>query len=251
MMPTRGDYRLFLVRANLLPYRVELMSDTHLAGGQGPEPRDNWRLSDTVAERISILRRRRDLNREQLAERCAKLGYPALTAPALANIETGRRDKAGRRRRDVTVDELVVLAAALRVPPLLLMFPIGEAQRVEVLPGRRNTGWDAAKWFIGELPESVAEYEEWARSAAALSRHRQHDEWAATWLMLTSHIEDAEVNLRGEGDDARRASYQERWDMLTSQRSDVEDRWREVRLTLRQLGLTPPPLPPGADAVDA
>ncbi len=72
--------------------------------------------SDIVANGIRTLRRSRGWSRDHLAERCARLGYPALTAPALANIETGRRDARGRRRRDVTVDELFVFAEAFGTP---------------------------------------------------------------------------------------------------------------------------------------
>jgi hypothetical protein len=50
-----------------------------------------------------------------------------LTASVIANIETGRRDEQGRRRRDVTVDEVVALAAALEEPVAsLLGLAVGE-----------------------------------------------------------------------------------------------------------------------------
>jgi transcriptional regulator with XRE-family HTH domain len=83
-------------------------------------------LSDLVARRVVSFRKRHDLTRDQLAARCAKLGYPALTGPALANIETGRRLPDGRRRRDVTVDEVTVLARALEVDTARLMSAIDE-----------------------------------------------------------------------------------------------------------------------------
>ncbi|MEV0347352.1 hypothetical protein AB0H88_16445 [Nonomuraea sp. NPDC050680] len=48
---------------------------------------------------------------------------------------TGRRDRVtGRRRREVTVDELEVLAHALAVPLLLLIFPVGDLDRVPTTP---------------------------------------------------------------------------------------------------------------------
>ncbi|GGL55092.1 hypothetical protein GCM10014719_65490 [Planomonospora parontospora subsp. antibiotica] len=90
--------------------------------------------SDVIAEQIRKHRKRLGLTRENLAEECAKLGAPQLTFAALTNIETGRRDRAtGRRRREVTVDELEVIAHALAVPMLLLVFPVGDLDRVPTI----------------------------------------------------------------------------------------------------------------------
>jgi hypothetical protein len=41
----------------------------------------------------------------------------------IANIESGRRDESGRRRRDVTVDDAVGFAKALDVP-LIHLLPV-------------------------------------------------------------------------------------------------------------------------------
>jgi hypothetical protein len=57
----------------------------------------------------------------ELAARCAELGAGHLTENVIENIESGRRDKQGRRRRDVTVDELLTLAVALNVAPVHLL----------------------------------------------------------------------------------------------------------------------------------
>jgi transcriptional regulator with XRE-family HTH domain len=77
--------------------------------------------SDLVAARIQALRQSRGWSARDLARRCAELGANQLTASVIANIETGRRDASGRRRRDVSVDELLTLALALEVPPLDLI----------------------------------------------------------------------------------------------------------------------------------
>jgi ribosome-binding protein aMBF1 (putative translation factor) len=74
-------------------------------------------LSDAVAARVREARRRRNWLTDDLAARCAELGHPELTRAVLENIESGRRDKDGRRRRYVTVEELRVLADALGFSP--------------------------------------------------------------------------------------------------------------------------------------
>jgi transcriptional regulator with XRE-family HTH domain len=79
-------------------------------------------VSDVVAERIREVRKRRQWQPADLAARCAAMGAPYLTEDVIENIESGRR-KAGKRRRAVTVDELLAFAAALNVAPVHLLVP--------------------------------------------------------------------------------------------------------------------------------
>jgi len=58
----------------------------------------------------------------QLAERCAALGAPKITVQSVSKIE-GQRESATRPPRQVTVDELLALAAALNCPPVSLLVP--------------------------------------------------------------------------------------------------------------------------------
>lgn len=78
-------------------------------------------VSDKVVERVLRLRHVRSMTRDELAAECAAAGFPELTGPALANIETGRRSVDGRRRRAVTVDELTVFARVFDVSPAELL----------------------------------------------------------------------------------------------------------------------------------
>jgi transcriptional regulator with XRE-family HTH domain len=77
--------------------------------------------SDAVARQIQQIRKRRSWSAKRLAQECAGAGAEHLTESVIANIESGRRDQHGRRRRDVTVDELVSLAQVLKVPVLQLL----------------------------------------------------------------------------------------------------------------------------------
>jgi transcriptional regulator with XRE-family HTH domain len=79
-------------------------------------------MSDVVANRVQQLRKRRGWSARRLAEACAATGNPQLTENVIANIEAGRRDEHGRRRRDVTVDELLAFARALDVSVGLLLW---------------------------------------------------------------------------------------------------------------------------------
>ncbi|MFY1656897.1 helix-turn-helix domain-containing protein [Micromonospora sp. WMMD1274] len=191
-------------------------------------------LSDVAADQIVRLRKRLNLTREQLAARCAELGYPALTGPALANIETGRRKGDGVRRRDVSVDELAVLAQALQVPPLLLLFPVGVTESVDVLPSRSFDTWWAAKWFTGEA--NLGDDTEDQQFGVPLYLFRRHDRLLDDYL---GHMTDQLFPPEGQDEDARK--------MLAAR---ALSRLRDVRGEMRRHGLTPPSLPEDLRHVD-
>lgn len=73
-----------------------------------------------MAGRIRFYRRARELTVQGLARECARQGMPELTEASLWNIER-RATSSTRRHRRVSVEELLVLARALQVPPLVLV----------------------------------------------------------------------------------------------------------------------------------
>ena len=84
----------------------------------------------------------RRMSAQALADRCAELGLP-IGRVAITKLENGIREK-------VSVAELLVLAAALEVPPVLLIFPVGREKAVEVLPARPLDPWHATLWLSGD-----------------------------------------------------------------------------------------------------
>jgi transcriptional regulator with XRE-family HTH domain len=106
--------------------------------------------SDVVAGRVREVRRKRGLTVAQLAERCAELGMPGLTEQAIYNLEAGRADKQGRRRRAVTVDELLALSLALDVAPVhLLVSPDTDGEPQEITPARVEPASAVRDWVRG------------------------------------------------------------------------------------------------------
>ncbi len=87
-------------------------------------------VSDVVAERVRRCRKEAGWTARQLSEECQRLGAASLTVASLGNIE--RTDRGTRKRREVTVDEVFVLAYALGVPPLLMMIPLGENDELQI-----------------------------------------------------------------------------------------------------------------------
>lgn len=79
-------------------------------------------LSDAAAEAVRALRKREGMTRAELAASARDAGAPAsFSSTVVGYIETGRRDGDGRRRREVSLDELAHLAAAVGTTPLRLL----------------------------------------------------------------------------------------------------------------------------------
>ncbi|SHM56992.1 helix-turn-helix domain-containing protein [Streptomyces yunnanensis] len=107
------------------------------------EQRD-WpeRLAATIAGEIRRYRLNLKMSAQQLSDRCAELGMEIPRA-VISNLENGRRTS-------VTVAEVLVLAAALGVPPAALIFPVGYAEKTEALPGAEVPPFEAVRWLGGE-----------------------------------------------------------------------------------------------------
>lgn len=111
------------------------------------EPTTAWNASiaQRVGEEVKRLRQECGLSAVKLAERTELLGYP-MSRVLIAKIENGHR--AGR----LDVAELLVLSAALNVPPVQLLYSDLANGKVEILPGAPSTCWEAVRWFCGESP---------------------------------------------------------------------------------------------------
>lgn len=106
-------------------------------------------VGDVIAARVRSYRLQRGWSVRQLAEECARRGAPQLTAASLGNIERGREEGAKRKRRDVTVEELVILAYVLNVAPVLLILPLGTDDAVALAPGIAVHPYKALEWIDG------------------------------------------------------------------------------------------------------
>lgn len=82
------------------------------------------------------------MSTQQLSDKCASLGL-AIPRPVLSNLENGRRE-------NVNIAELLVIAKALDVEPIFIMFPLGYEDTVEVLPGQIVETTEAVRWVAGD-----------------------------------------------------------------------------------------------------
>ena len=96
----------------------------------------------------NVVSRRRHalkMTASELSRRTAELGYP-ISRGAIAKIESSLRS--GK----VDVAEVLVLAAALDMPPVLLLFPqLGTDGGAVVIPGVYTRTGDAVRWVAGQL----------------------------------------------------------------------------------------------------
>ncbi len=143
----------------------------------------HWRVdspSDGVVWQLKEIRKKRGWSAAKLAEECAKAGFPQLTESVIANIESGRPDKDGKRRRAVSVDELWAFARTLDVPMGSLLWPLinrdagGDAALMQFTPRelhlfvhRMQT---AAAELLDQLPPDHPESEAGRKEAARRRR---------------------------------------------------------------------------------
>jgi transcriptional regulator with XRE-family HTH domain len=183
------------------------------------------RLTQVSADQVRRYRKQRNMSAQMLSDRCAELGF-AIPRPVLSNLENGRREA-------VSLAELLILAAALEVPPLLLIAPVGLREDLEILPTANIPTWDAAKWVTGEHLSSKPD------EATVLDYYRAHDATVAAWRKLMQNMAESIA-----ADDERSArTYR------TAADQQILDLTR-IRKTMQERSLLLPSLPPDLHAIE-
>jgi len=188
-------------------------------------------IGDVLADKVRAYRERAGLRQDDLAERTAQLGHP-MSRVTLAKIEAG-----GTRADNATLDDVLVLAAALDVPPPLLFLPLGEAEAVSIAPDLIAHPHVVLDWLAGEddLRESVpwpSHTEAWSRNVHPVRmfrglRERQHE----------AALADAEATgLDKQGKDAEAIQARHRLDRALASLGA----WLEA---MRSAGLAVPDMP--------
>jgi hypothetical protein len=111
------------------------------------EPFKTWgeRLVAQAGRAIRTARRRTGKTAEWLSGEVDRVGDGLqMSANTIAKVDGGHRGSV------LSVTELLVLAAALNMPPALLLFPGYPDGEVEYLPGRKTTSKRAIEWFCGQ-----------------------------------------------------------------------------------------------------
>lgn len=188
------------------------------------------RLTAHIADQIRHWRTRRGWSAQDVANRCRDAGH-LVSRATLTNLENGRRTS-------ITVSELLAVANALGVPPVLLVCPFGQDDDVELLPGQAAPVDLAALWLCGTPAPATSDEEVTAEQQYRGTGSEVTPRALAGWLHQHG------VAVVALGDQARwSAMYADdpegaRW-LLERTVSTV----RNVRDALTSHGLTPPRLP--------
>jgi transcriptional regulator with XRE-family HTH domain len=102
---------------------------------------DDWGAELTGRIGAEIKRLRGDRSGQWLSDRTEELGQ-RVSRSTISEIET-------RRRKSLSVDHLILLAAALDVAAVDLIYPGGAKTHIEVLPGMQMSKFEAVELFGG------------------------------------------------------------------------------------------------------
>lgn len=172
------------------------------------------RVGDTVAR----LRREQGLSAQRLAARTTELGHP-LSRQLIADLETGRR---GSR---LQVAEVLVLADALDLSPVELLYPGAPDEPMPYLPGSTTTAFEALQRFTGER----VGHDRPARWHLTALRRQQS--LSDTWLRLRAAT-DPDAGGDVGADDGLRAT-------LAARQEAVALQLVELRQSITRRGLDP------------
>lgn len=211
-------------------------------------PEHEWsaRLASAIASQVRRYRRQREMTAQDLADACERLGLP-MKRSVLSNLENSRRPT-------LTVPELVVLAKALGVPPILLVFPVGQEELVEIWPGKRVGTWQAAKWFTGEGPlptempdgtwavnaEDGGDFDAFDEGGLPIRLYREHDDYVKRWNDAKHQAHFARRDAQRATTDAEREARLQTAEIADTRAQDIEREMRRHRQEMRRHGVNPP-----------
>ncbi|MCQ4084002.1 helix-turn-helix transcriptional regulator [Streptomyces sp. RB6PN25] len=203
---------------------------------------DQWPAAFTarVAREMREARRAAGLTMADVAQGCVDRGFES-TEQTIKNLETGRRTS-------LTLAEFFVLADVLTIPPVCLLFPLGRAATVEVLPNREVSTWNALAWFTGETPMEQPAPEGTPREV--LDVFRIHGDLVAAAMASTTLAKERRRMASTTLDRERRATLLERAAGYEEHAFEDCQELRAFRARMRDRSLVPPALPHDLAFVD-
>lgn len=130
-------------------------------------------LHERIAQNIKDARNTAGMSAQDVADRTQKLGY-GVSRDKIANYESGRK-------QGLDLSEFLVIAAALRVPPVTLIFSGPPDEPVQVLPGHYATTVTGLAWLCGDpalADDGITDQESYNATLLKLIRERsgvEHD----------------------------------------------------------------------------
>ena len=182
------------------------------------------------------------MSAEDLAAACGDLGMP-IPRSTLADLENGRR-------ASISVAEWLAIAAALDVPPVMLLCPVGTAETAEVLPGAEAPAFRAAQWVAGEAPlrhpgraDVLTDWLPTAGPGAPLLAYRLNDDAARDQLTAAGRARQYQDLAADAATEGERAGYEAAAQAQLAAAARALDEGERVRGWASGEGwLAPPPI---------
>ncbi|MGW2020872.1 helix-turn-helix domain-containing protein [Streptomyces decoyicus] len=192
----------------------------------------------TVADEVRRRRKELGWSAQDLADKCEEIGH-SIPRNVIANMES-------RRRSNLPLVDVMVLAEALNTPPICLVYPVGYVDDVQRLPLQHPTSTlNALHWFTGEDTELGADddmlryFRAHHAAEKQLQSARRDEEYARYHAETAPNADRKAEALRAQARAAEAAD-------------DAESRLRRIRAFIREEGVTPPFLWPDlAAAIDS
>ncbi|MCX5342663.1 helix-turn-helix domain-containing protein [Streptomyces atratus] len=185
-----------------------------------------------------VRRRRKELrwSAQDLADQCEEIGYP-IPRNVIANMESGRR-------ATLPLVEIMVLAKALRVTPVSLIYPIGHVSEVRPLPYEDpQPAWDALQWFTGQSPDFGSE-------DSMLDLFLAHDDELRAALAALESEEYERWKVRTASNRIQREAAERALTRYADQVVNAKNELRRHRAAIREIGGIPPHLPSPLASLD-
>lgn len=192
-----------------------------------------------VAAAIVELRRERGWTKTDLSRRVSNLGRP-MSLDVITEIE--------KSARALDIDDIIVMARALNVPPILLIFPVGKDAHCQLAPAEpTQETWASVEWFVGGRPYSpvaeAVESDAFEKATTMLRRYQEYSRCIDRWKKAIRQMQVAELVGRVMGEEQGRvAENQAMQETLAAEKAIVE-----TRMSLAQLGYPVPDLPTDKD----
>jgi transcriptional regulator with XRE-family HTH domain len=198
------------------------------------------RITRSIAGEIRQRRKARGMSAEDLAAACSDVGMP-IPRSTLADLENGRR-------ASISVAEWLTIAAALDVPPVVLLCPVGTAETAEVLPGAEAPAYRAAQWVAGEAPlrhpgraDVLTDWLPAFGPGAPLLAYRLNDAAARDQLDATGRAHRYQDLASGAATEGERAAYEAAARAQQAAADKALDEGERVRGWASGEGWLPPP----------
>src|SRR5215813_751170 len=198
------------------------------------------RITRSIVGEIRHRPKARGMSAEDLAAACTDLGMP-IPRSTLADLENGRR-------ASISVAEWLAIAAALDVPPVVLLCPVGTAETAEVLPGAEAPAFRAAQWVAGEAPlrhpgraDVLTDWLPAAGPGAPLHAYRLNDAAARDQLTAAGRARQYQDLAADAATEGERAGYEAAAQAQLAAAARALDEGERVRGWASGEGWLPPP----------